>query len=85
MRADPTSPALSKTFRETMRRSACARFTTVLGPGSDGFHENHVHVDLAERTRGYRTCQWDVREPPAIASVPLPLPRPLARQDTNQQ
>ncbi len=53
----------------------------MLGPGSDGYHENHVHVDLAERTRGYRMCQWEVREPAAVASVPLPLPRPLARAD----
>jgi hypothetical protein len=78
---DPTNPAVAKDFRDAMRRSACGRFTTVLGPGSDGYHENHVHVDLAERTRGYRMCQWDVREPAAVASVPLPLPRPLARAD----
>ena len=78
---EPTNAAVAKDFREAMRRSACARFMTVLGPGSDGYHENHVHVDLAERTRGYRMCQWEVREPAAVASVPLPLPRPLARAD----
>ena len=60
---EPTNPIVSKVFRETMRKSACARFMTVLGPGSDGYHESHVHVDLAERARGYRICQWDVREP----------------------
>ena len=79
---EPTNPAVTRNFRDAMRRSACARFMTVLGPGSDGYHENHVHVDLAERTRGYRMCQWEVREPQAVASVPLPLPRPLARVDT---
>jgi hypothetical protein len=78
-RVELTDPQVSKEFRETLRRSACARFNTVLGPGSDGYHENHVHVDLAERRGGYRMCQWDVREPdeePAAGSVPLPRPRP---------
>ncbi len=60
---EPPNPMVSKAFRETMRKSACVRFMTVLGPGSDGYHETHVHVDLAERVRGYRICQWEVREP----------------------
>jgi Extensin-like protein C-terminus len=57
---------------------------TVLGPGSDGYHEDHVHVDLAERRNGYRICEWDVREPAEASAavladtVPLPRPRPLA-------
>jgi hypothetical protein len=78
-----TDPAVDKDFREALRRSTCARFTTVLGPGSDGYHESHVHVDLAERRSGHRMCQWEVREPgeesaaPA-ATVPLPRPRPTA-------
>jgi hypothetical protein len=75
---EPTSPIVSMAFRETMRNSACEHFMTVLGPGSDGYHETHVHVDLAERARGYRVCQWDVREPPIAMSVPLPVPRPTA-------
>ena len=75
---DMTAP---KDLREAIRASACARFTTVLGPGSDGYHEGHIHLDLAERSRGYRICQWEVREPPppaeiASAKVPLPTPRP---------
>lgn len=76
---DPTDRHLSRDFREGLRKSVCARFTTVLGPGSDGYHENHIHIDLAERRRGYRMCQWDVRDPveTAVAStVPLPVPRP---------
>lgn len=28
---------------------ACGRFTTTLGPGSDGFHEDHLHFDTAPR------------------------------------
>lgn len=71
-RLELTDPEVSKPFRESMRASACERFTTVLGPGSDGYHESHIHVDLAERRNGFRLCQWDVRD----ASVPLPRPRP---------
>ena len=76
-----TSPIVPKDFRERVRTAACSRFTTVLGPGSDGYHESHVHFDLAERKGGYRMCQWDVREPPVLADVPLPLPRPVAQAD----
>ena len=69
-----TDMALAKDAREKLRASACARFTTVLGPASDGFHENHVHVDLAQRRSGYRICQWTVRD--ASDLVPLPRERP---------
>jgi hypothetical protein len=86
-----TDPRVAKDFRDGLRGSVCSRFTTVLGPGSDGFHEDHVHVDLAERRGGYRICEWDVRVPaaPALAAVvdtvPLPRPRPaIDRARTDQ-
>jgi hypothetical protein len=75
-----TDPHVSKEFRETLRHSMCERFTTVLGPGSDGFHENHVHIDLVERRNGYRICQRDIRESqqmPEPLGVPLPAVRPF--------
>jgi hypothetical protein len=80
-----TDALVPKDFREGLRQSVCARFMTVLGPGSDGYHEDHVHVDLAERRGGYRICEWNVREPgetPAAVLadtvlVPLPRARPL--------
>jgi hypothetical protein len=81
----PTDANVERTFRESLRQSACARFKTVLGPGSDGYHENHIHIDLAERRNDYRICQWDVRDPlppnsETIAEdVPLPRPRPTLR------
>ena len=61
-----------KPLREAARKSACLRFTTVLGPGSDGYHEEHIHLDLAVRSNGYRICQWDVREPPPPPPPPAP-------------
>jgi hypothetical protein len=74
-------PHAGKEFREGLRKKTCARFATVLGPGSDGYHEDHIHVDLAERRGGLHMCQWDVREPEedstaGEAVVPLPRPRP---------
>jgi hypothetical protein len=73
-----TDPHVAKEFREALRKATCARFHTVLGPGSDGYHEDHVHMDLAERAADYRICHWDVREPEeeAVAAGPVPLPRP---------
>jgi hypothetical protein len=69
-----TDIAVAKPMRERLKASACARFTTVLGPASDGFHEGHVHIDLAERRSGYRICQWAVRD--ASDLIPLPRERP---------
>jgi hypothetical protein len=61
--AQPTDPHIPRDFRDGMRKGACARFKTVLGPGSDGYHEDHIHIDLLERPSGYRLCQWDIRQP----------------------
>jgi hypothetical protein len=78
-----TDPHVARDFRERMKKDACQRFSTVLGPGSDGYHEDHVHVDLQERARGrFAMCQWHVLDPPPPAEaddsekVPLPPPRP---------
>ncbi len=30
-----------------IRKAACGPFTTVLGPGSDSYHRNHLHLDTA--------------------------------------
>ncbi len=65
-----------KPLREAARQSACLRFTTVLGPGSDGYHEEHIHLDLALRSNGYRICQWDVREPPPPPPPKVPEKTP---------
>lgn len=71
-----TDPTVPRPFREKIRTRACDRFTTVLGPGSDAYHNDHIHLDLAERTGGYRICQWNVSETLVSALIPLPRPRP---------
>jgi hypothetical protein len=50
-------------WREGIRATVCGRFSTILGPGSDGAHEEHIHLDLAERRNNYKICEWDVRGP----------------------
>jgi hypothetical protein len=63
-------------LRETVLHSVCARFMTVLGPGSDGYHEDHIHLDLMERHNNYKICQWNVWDPmPQIAPL-MPAARP---------
>jgi hypothetical protein len=63
-----TDVMVAKDWREAIKASVCARFSTVLGPGSDGYHEEHIHLDLAQRRNDYKVCEWDVRSP---ASPPV--------------
>src|SRR6202035_3726556 len=71
-----TDRTVPREVRETVLHSMCARFTTVLGPGSDGYHEDHIHLDLMERHNNYKICQWNVWDPlPQIAPL-LPAERP---------
>lgn len=65
-----------KDWRDAVRSSACERFMTVLGPGSDGYHEEHVHLDLEPRRNDYKICEWDVRVPPAPAVAQSKEPGP---------
>lgn len=49
---------LPEPFKAAAKAGACAHFNTVLGPGSDGFHESHLHVDLQPRRSKTKLCQW---------------------------
>lgn len=42
-------------YNRTLRRvhdQACGIFGTTLGPGSDGYHEDHLHLDTARHNNG---------------------------------
>ena len=52
--------AMPQAFQERLKASACADFTTILGPGSDGYHEEHLHVDRAVRRSTVAMCQWKI-------------------------
>ena len=60
-----TDRTVPREVRESVLHSVCARFSTVLGPGSDGYHEDHIHLDLMERRNNYKICQWNVLGPAA--------------------
>jgi hypothetical protein len=71
-----TDRTVPRELREQVLHSVCARFMTVLGPDSDWYHEEHIHLDLMERRNNYKICQWDVLDPlPNIAPL-LPAVRP---------
>src|SRR5712675_1772077 len=44
-------------FLRDVQAAACELFTTVLAPGSNVYHYNHIHVDLMRRASGRRICQ----------------------------
>jgi hypothetical protein len=71
-----TERGTPREWREKVLYSVCTRFSTVLGPGSDGYHEDHIHLDLAERRGNYKICQWDIWESwPQVAPL-MPAVRP---------
>ena len=71
-----TDRSVPRELRESLLHSVCARFPTVLGPGSDWYHEDHIHLDLAERRNNYRICEWEVWDPLPQVAPQLPAERP---------
>lgn len=51
---DGTFPAA---FQRSLNAAACLYFSTVLSPGSDDAHKDHLHLDVIERESGYRFCR----------------------------
>jgi hypothetical protein len=43
-------------FLRDVHASACQQFSTVLAPGSNAFHYDHIHVDLARRASARQVC-----------------------------
>ncbi len=58
-------------FVQDAHAGACTYFTTVLGPGSNIFHYNHVHMDLAMHGNTSRGPRRYCKPVPA-AQVPAP-------------
>jgi hypothetical protein len=44
-------------FQSAIQKASCSIFNTVLGPGSDAAHGDHLHLDLRQRKGDYRICQ----------------------------
>ena len=61
----------TQAFLRDVHAGACQMFTTVLGPGANVFHYNHIHVDLAmhgSSSRGLR----HICKPTPETSQPAP-------------
>lgn len=52
---DPVAEAVLS----TIRAAGCGWFTTILGPGSDAAHANHLHLDIQKHgaSNHYRICE----------------------------
>ena len=69
----------TRAFLRDVHAGACQYFTTVLGPGADVFHYNHIHVDLAMHgntsTGPRRYCKpvpQNQPAPPRLDNLPDP-------------
>src|SRR4029453_11467760 len=43
-------------FLRDVQGAACDQFSTVLAPGSNVYHYDHIHIDLMQRRSGHRVC-----------------------------
>jgi hypothetical protein len=53
--ADGSEWTILRDYNKQVRRAhkgACGIFGTTLGPGSDGYHEDHLHFDIAAHRSG---------------------------------
>ena len=80
----------TRAFFQDVAVGACQFFTTVLAPGSDTFHYNHMHLDLAWRghqrgAKGTRAMnqQQSLRRicKPVLTMSTTPLPAQFAQTD----
>jgi hypothetical protein len=55
-------------FLRDIQAAACEQFTTVLAPGSNRFHYDHIHVDLMRRSSGRSICNPDAVPGEVIAA-----------------
>jgi hypothetical protein len=66
----------SETEQEFLREvfvGACRYFTTVLGPGADAFHYDHIHIDLARHDPRWqrRICKPILKFTPRLDGSPV--------------
>ena len=58
---------------------ACETFHTVLGPGSDGHHEDHFHLDLMRHAGAHHICRPVIKFSPRLAPpIAAPVQPPVA-------
>lgn len=60
---------------------ACTYFGTVLGPGADPMHYDHIHIDLARHAKGRHICKPIIKYTP---NYNLPPPDPARTYSSAQ-
>lgn len=60
---------------------ACTYFGTVLGPGADPMHYDHIHIDLARHSKGRHICKPIIKYTP---NYNLPPPDPARTYSSAQ-
>lgn len=81
----------ARAFLMDVHRGSCGHFTTVLSPGSNAFHYNHIHVDLAQHGKsGRHICKPSPQETipppdfsPDVARAILPAAGDETDNDTS--
>jgi hypothetical protein len=64
----------TRAFLMDVHRGSCGHFSTVLSPGSNAFHYNHIHLDLAQHGRSGRSvCKPAPQETPPPPTEQSPL------------
>ncbi len=66
-------------FLRDVQAAACQQFNTVLAPGSNVYHFDHIHVDLMRRSSGRIICQPAAMSGEEVAA--RASPRGYARRD----
>lgn len=56
-------------FLRDVQGSACDQFNTVLAPGADAFHYDHIHIDLMRRASARRICQPAAVDGESVAAL----------------
>jgi hypothetical protein len=62
----------TQAFLRDVQAGACTHFTTVLAPGSNAFHYNHIHVDLAMHGNTSTGARRICKPAPQMTSPPQP-------------
>jgi hypothetical protein len=52
-------PPEEQGFLHDVQGAACEMFTTILAPGSNAYHHDHIHVDLMRHASGRVICEPD--------------------------
>jgi len=64
-------------FLRDVQAAACQQFNTVLAPGSNVYHYDHIHVDLMRRATRRIICEPAARsgeESPRARRSAIPMP-----------